>query len=110
MTFLRRALAPQLVVVVLLDLALSPRAAAAAATSAAAPLASPGAAPCDDHDLLAGRWPAQWQDVRGSLPLLTDGAVAPEGAQWDAPRRRHSIGTGGAAGFGGAPGVAVRRD
>src|SRR5215831_5600463 len=40
---------------------------------------------CDDRNLLAGRLPSQWQDMRGRLALLTDEAVAPEGAQWDAP-------------------------
>jgi len=40
---------------------------------------------CDDRNLLAGRLPSQWQDIRGRLALLTDEAIAPEGAQWDAP-------------------------
>lgn len=50
--------------------------------SAVAPAAS---ATCGSGNLLAGRAPFAWQDVRGSLALVTDGAVAPEGAQWDAP-------------------------
>ena len=40
---------------------------------------------CDDRNLLAGQLPSQWQDIRGRLALLTDEAIAPEGAQWDAP-------------------------
>jgi hypothetical protein len=40
---------------------------------------------CDDRNLLAGRLPSQWQDIRGRLASLTDEAIAPEGAQWDAP-------------------------
>jgi hypothetical protein len=40
---------------------------------------------CDTRNLLAGKTPWQWQDVRGNQALVTDGAVGPEGAQWDAP-------------------------
>ena len=37
------------------------------------------------ENLLAGKKPWQWQDLRGDAALVTDGAVGPEGAQWDAP-------------------------
>jgi hypothetical protein len=40
---------------------------------------------CGTENLVAGKFPSSYQDVRGSLRLPTDGAVAPEGAQWDAP-------------------------
>jgi hypothetical protein len=40
---------------------------------------------CTTNNLLANKAPWQWQDLRGSATLITDGAVAPEGAQWDAP-------------------------
>lgn len=40
---------------------------------------------CTTDNLLAGKRPWQWQDLRGDAALVTDGAVGPEGAQWDAP-------------------------
>ncbi len=43
------------------------------------------AATCDTTNLLAGKAPYQWQDVRGNHALVTDGAIGPEGTQWDAP-------------------------
>ncbi len=43
------------------------------------------AAPCGPENLLAGRRPSATQQVLRHLALMTDGAVAPEGAQWDAP-------------------------
>jgi hypothetical protein len=42
-------------------------------------------AACGTENLLAGRMPVARQDVHGDLSLATDGRVAPEGAQWDAP-------------------------
>jgi hypothetical protein len=42
-------------------------------------------AECTSENLLARRLPIARQDLRGDLRLATDGAVAPEGAQWDAP-------------------------
>jgi hypothetical protein len=42
-------------------------------------------AACPAGNLLAGRRPVSWQDTRHDLALLTDEAVAPEGAGWDAP-------------------------
>ncbi len=58
------------------------------AVALTAPLAhatdySPLAA-CPPGNLLEGRRPVAWLDVRRDLALLTDGNVAPEGAQWDA--------------------------
>src|SRR4051812_30166414 len=50
--------------------------------AAAEPLMSSS---CGTENLLAGRVPWQHQDTRGSLFFPTDGAAAPEGAQWDAP-------------------------
>ena len=40
---------------------------------------------CDTSNLLAGKKPWQWQDVKGNSALVTDGAIGPEGTQWDAP-------------------------
>ena len=40
---------------------------------------------CDARNLLAGRMPSAYADIRGNLALVTDGSVAPEGASWDAP-------------------------
>jgi hypothetical protein len=53
---------------------------------AALATAPPAAAQsCGPGNLLAGKRPYQWQDVRGDVGLVTDGAIGPEGAQWDAP-------------------------
>jgi hypothetical protein len=49
------------------------------------PADKPAAAACGVEDLLAGRAPSASALARGNLALITDGAVAPEGAQWDAP-------------------------
>ena len=49
---------------------------------------SPGVASaqtCDTRNLLAGKQPSQWQDLRGNASLVTDGTIGPEGTQWDAP-------------------------
>jgi hypothetical protein len=40
---------------------------------------------CSTANLLARRLPWARQDMRGNLALVTDEAVGPEGAQWDAP-------------------------
>ena len=45
----------------------------------------PAAPECNTADLLAGRMPSAQEEVNGSAALVTDGAVAPEGALWDAP-------------------------
>ena len=55
---------------------------AAAGTASAQGVSS---AACGTENLLAGRLPSGRQDMRGDLRLPTDGNVAPEGAQWDAP-------------------------
>jgi hypothetical protein len=55
---------------------------AAAGSASAQGLSS---AACGTENLLAGRLPSGRQDMRGDLRLPTDGNVAPEGAQWDAP-------------------------
>jgi hypothetical protein len=47
--------------------------------------ASSSPADCPEGDLLAGRRPWAWQDLRGRAERATDGEVAPEGAMWDAP-------------------------
>jgi len=60
--------------------------AAWAALLAGSTVASPASAQsCTSDNLLAGKRPAKWQDLRGDASLVTDGAVGPEGAQWDAP-------------------------
>ena len=40
---------------------------------------------CGSDNLLARKTPVFRQDVRGNPALVTDGAAAPEGAQWDSP-------------------------
>jgi hypothetical protein len=40
---------------------------------------------CTTDNLIARKPPAQRQDLRGNFWLVTDEAVAPEGAQWDSP-------------------------
>jgi hypothetical protein len=42
-------------------------------------------AACPAGNLLSGKRPVSWQDIRRDLALLTDETVAPEGAAWDAP-------------------------
>jgi hypothetical protein len=59
---------------------------AAARHDSAEPIEKTAAsAACGVEDLLAGKKPTFSLHVRGDLGLLTDGAVAPEGAQWDSP-------------------------
>lgn len=43
------------------------------------------AATCGSENLLAGRVPSASTDLRGNAKKLTDGVIAQEGAQWDAP-------------------------
>jgi spermidine synthase len=40
---------------------------------------------CDTTDLLAGKAPTRREELQGDPRLVTDGAVVPEGAEWDAP-------------------------
>ena len=40
---------------------------------------------CPPGNLLAGKRPVAWQDIRGSIALPTDGKRAPEGAFWEGP-------------------------
>ena len=42
-------------------------------------------AACGTANLLAGKLPKQQSEVRGALALVTDGAIVPEGAEWDSP-------------------------
>src|SRR6185295_14423093 len=58
---------------------------AVAAEARADELQSSLSTACGTENLIAGKRPVQWQDIRGDMALVTDGAVAPEGAQWDAP-------------------------
>ncbi len=51
--------------------------------SLAAP--APGGVPCGTDNLIAGKAPWGQAAVNGNLTLVTDGAVAPEGALWNAP-------------------------
>jgi len=46
---------------------------------------SPGGAECGPDNLLAGKAPAQSVGMEGNPALVTDGTIAQEGAQWDAP-------------------------
>jgi hypothetical protein len=41
------------------------------------------AAPCGTENLLAGKKPSASQAIKGDLGLVTDGNVAPEGADWN---------------------------
>src|SRR5688500_12891709 len=54
----------------------------AAASLAHGEVPSPLPSACPDGNLLAGRSPHRWLDLRGDPPRLTDGAVGPEGAFW----------------------------
>jgi hypothetical protein len=58
---------------------------AAALAVAAYPSLATAAAPCGTENLLAGKKPSASQAVKGDVGQVTDGTVAPEGAQWDAP-------------------------
>ena len=40
---------------------------------------------CPTGNLLAGKQPTAWQEIRNDLKLLTDESVAKEGSVWDAP-------------------------
>jgi hypothetical protein len=60
-----------------------PLAAHAQAPEAAS--SSSTAAACPPGNLLAGKRPYAWSDIRGRIELTTDGVVSPEGAIWDAP-------------------------
>jgi len=53
------------------------------AVGRAAPVSS--SAECTTDNLLALRMPSGRQDLHGDVRLVTDNAVGPEGAQWDAP-------------------------
>src|SRR6185436_14368605 len=57
----------------------------AALASAGAAHAQMSSAACGTDNLIANKLPSARQDIRGDLRLVTDGKVAPEGAQWDAP-------------------------
>jgi hypothetical protein len=70
-----------------------------ASVVAATPLPSPGAPrgasgvaggasaepDCGTDNLLAGKAPAEQQEITGNLSLVTDGAIGVEGTRWDAP-------------------------
>jgi hypothetical protein len=57
----------------------------AARPAAAQELSSPSPSSCGPENLLAGKLPSSQQAMSRDLRLVTDGQVAPEGAQWDAP-------------------------
>lgn len=42
-------------------------------------------ASCGTENLIGGKRPVHWQDVRTSFAMVSDETVAPEGAQWDSP-------------------------
>jgi spermidine synthase len=53
---------------------------------AAAPPSGTATEPdCGTENLLAGKAPAEHQEIPGNLSLITDGEVGAEGMQWDAP-------------------------
>jgi len=52
---------------------------------AAFPSLAAAAAPCGTENLLAGKKPSASQAIKGDLGLVTDGNVAPEGADWNVP-------------------------
>jgi spermidine synthase len=41
--------------------------------------------PCSTENLVAGKMPIEQRDVIGDAKLVTDGAIAADGAMWDAP-------------------------
>ncbi|HEY6477726.1 MAG TPA: hypothetical protein VI456_14190, partial [Polyangia bacterium] len=55
----------------------------AGASVRAASRAAPEA--CGTANLLAGKLPKQQVELRGDASLVTDGAIVPDGAEWDAP-------------------------
>ncbi len=58
---------------------------ALAGAAVAAP-ADPGTqTDCGPDNLLAGRAPAEQQEISGNVAVVTDGAIGAEGTQWDAP-------------------------
>jgi spermidine synthase len=70
----------------LLSAAVFTLASAAAAAAPAKPAApAPAQSSCTTLNLLAGKKPHLAADIKGDVSLVTDGAVAQEGAQWDAP-------------------------
>ena len=67
-------------------LARAARAAVVFAALAVTPVARAApAADCGTDDLIARKLPAQQRDLVGNAELVTDGAIAPDGAVWDAP-------------------------
>src|SRR5687767_3843243 len=54
------------------------------ALTACALAAGEARAVCPAGNLLAGKQPWAWQDLRGRKEVATDGVKAPEGAVWDA--------------------------
>src|SRR5687767_6394480 len=58
---------------------------ALAATAPAPVAAQVSTAPCSSANLLAGKMPSQIAAFDGNAALVTDGAVAAEGAVWNAP-------------------------
>jgi spermidine synthase len=55
------------------------------AASGVSPTTDRPASPCTSDNLLAGKVPFASNDIEGDPVLVTDGAVSPEGASWDAP-------------------------
>jgi hypothetical protein len=53
--------------------------------AAAPPKSGAQPAACTPGNLLAGKKPMTSSDIKGDVGLITDGAIAPEGAVWDAP-------------------------
>src|SRR5262249_43009867 len=56
----------------------------AAAVCALAETARAQSAACPPGNLLAGKRPDRWFDIRGDVALVTNNEVAPEGALWNA--------------------------
>src|SRR6185436_12207449 len=66
--------------------ALSPAVAAEPpAASGASPSSDRTPPPCTSENLLAGKVPFASNEIEGDPAVVTDGAVSPEGASWDAP-------------------------
>lgn len=76
----------KIAVLALIGLSWALGAPAAATRDSAGPLVgSAGTPACGVENLIAGKKPSASQEIRGDVALITDGAVAAEGAQWDAP-------------------------
>lgn len=58
---------------------------AAALVSPSVARAQASSSQCPPGNLLAGKMPTEWRDIRGNRAVVTDGKVGAEGTMWNAP-------------------------